>query len=200
MCFIIHMTLASLTVMIISLTVYGDQTPCPTNGWFGPDCQYQCHCAESGICDKDNGSCSSGCHQDWFGPACQYARMGFTVLGNFSSGWLTDNKDRTCNRENLRSVTVTLDTPIPLTWLRVVVSDAVHLNTVKISYWNKSSTSRECPESYTAEITKFTADFSCLTDYPVTSLTLSDHGVNYLCSLIISAGLFITYTGGILAL
>ncbi|KAK3784942.1 hypothetical protein RRG08_059703 [Elysia crispata] len=38
--------------------------------------------------------------------------------------WLTDNKDTTCSRENLGSVTVTLDTPIPLTWLRVVVSDA----------------------------------------------------------------------------
>ncbi|KAK3761620.1 hypothetical protein RRG08_057957, partial [Elysia crispata] len=25
-----------------------------------------------GACDKDDGSCSSGCHQDWFGLACQH--------------------------------------------------------------------------------------------------------------------------------
>ncbi|KAK3741215.1 hypothetical protein RRG08_000544 [Elysia crispata] len=188
MCFISHMTVACLTVMIFSLSIYGAQTPCTTDGWFGPDCQYQCHCAGSAPCDKHDGSCSSGCHQDWFGPACQYARMGFTVTGNFNSSWLTDNKDTTCNRENLRSVTVTLDTPIPLTWLRVVVSDAVHLNTVKISYANESSNGTECPESNTAEINRVSADISCPTEYPVTSVTLSGRGVNFLCSLYISAG------------
>ncbi|KAK3797410.1 hypothetical protein RRG08_055606, partial [Elysia crispata] len=156
------------------------------HGWFGPDCQYQCHCAGSAPCDKHDGSCSSGCHQDWFGPACQYARMGFTVNGTFSSSWLTDNKDN-LNRENLRSVTVTLDTPIPLTWLRVVVSDAVHLSTVKISYWNQR-TYKDCPESNTAKIDRVTMDISCPTEYPVTSVTLSGRGVVFLCSLYISAG------------
>ena len=48
------------------------QTPCTTDGWFGRNCQYQCHCARSAACDKVDGSCSSGCHQDWFGHACQY--------------------------------------------------------------------------------------------------------------------------------
>ncbi|KAK3773746.1 hypothetical protein RRG08_056565 [Elysia crispata] len=147
------------------------QTSCTTNGWFGPDCQYQCHCARSAPCDKHDGSCSSGCHQDWFGPACQYARMGFTVNGHFNSRWLTDNKDTTCNRDHLWSVTVTLDTPIPLIWLRVVVMDAAHLITVNISYWNESSNSTECPESNTAEINRITADVSCPTGYPVTSVT-----------------------------
>ena len=52
------------------------------------------------------------------------ARMGFTVNENFNSSWLTDNRDTTCNRRTLRSVTVTLDTPIPLTWLRVAFSHA----------------------------------------------------------------------------
>ncbi|KAK3766443.1 hypothetical protein RRG08_000526, partial [Elysia crispata] len=158
--------LVALTVFIVaafSLSVYPAQTSCTTNGWFGPNCQYQCHCAGSAPCDKHDGSCSSGCHQDWFGPACQYARMGFTVTENFNSSWLTDHKDTTCNRENLRSVTVTLDTPIPLTWLRVVSIDA-------------------------AEINRVTADISCLTEYPVTSVTLSGRSVLFLCSLYISAG------------
>ncbi|KAK3763092.1 hypothetical protein RRG08_005855 [Elysia crispata] len=184
---IYHVTLTALTVIAFSLTIYGDQTPCTTNGWFGPNCQYQCHCAGSAPCDKHDGSCSSGCHQDWFGPACQYARMVFTVNGNINPRWLTDNKDTTCNRGNLRSVTVTLDTPIPLTWLRVVVSGAVYLNKMSISYRNESSSHTECPESHTTKITGTIADISCPTDSPVTSLTLSGDGVYYLCSLHISA-------------
>ena len=40
-------------------------------GWFGNNCQYQCHCAGSAECDN-GGHCSSGCAENWFGPACQY--------------------------------------------------------------------------------------------------------------------------------
>ncbi|KAK3782006.1 hypothetical protein RRG08_038556, partial [Elysia crispata] len=187
-CFIYHVTLTALTVIVFSRTIYGGQTPCTTKGWFGPNCQYQCHCAWSAPCDKHDGYCSSGCHRDWFGPACQYARMGMRLNGNSKPRWLTDNKDTTCITGTHRSVTVTLDTPIPLTWLRVVLSDAVHLSTVKISYRNKSSNSTECPESNTAKINKVSADISCPTEYPVTSVTLSGLGVDYLCSLYISAG------------
>ncbi|KAK3762635.1 hypothetical protein RRG08_006857 [Elysia crispata] len=64
-------TVLVVTLAVISLYACTAQTPC-TNGWFGPNCQYQCHCAGSAPCDKHDGSCSSGCHQDWFGPACQY--------------------------------------------------------------------------------------------------------------------------------
>ncbi|KAK3757298.1 hypothetical protein RRG08_065093, partial [Elysia crispata] len=171
-CFIYHLTLTALTVIAFSLTIYGDQTSCTTDGWFGPDCQYQCHCAGSAPCDKHDGSCSSGCHQDWFGPACQYGgSIPFSL-----------------NILNLRSVTVTLDTPIPLTWLRVVVSEAVHFSTVKISYRNESSPYTGCPESNTAEINRVTADIYCPTKYPVTSVTLSGRGIIFLCSLYISAG------------
>ncbi|KAK3785975.1 hypothetical protein RRG08_064111 [Elysia crispata] len=183
---LVILTYFTLTAFSLSFSI--DQTPCTSDGWFGANCEYQCHCAGSAPCDKHDGSCSSGCHQDWFGPACQYARMGFTVNGNFNSGWLTDNKDTTCNRGTLRSVTVTLDTPIPLTWLRVVISDAVNLNMMFISYRNESSPYTECPESNTAEINRVTIDISCPTEYPVTSVTLSGQGVNYLCSLYISAG------------
>ncbi|GFR67787.1 hypothetical protein ElyMa_000259000 [Elysia marginata] len=49
-------------------------TACTDDGWFGTNCQYQCHCADSAPCDKVDGSCSSGCHSDWFGPACQYGK------------------------------------------------------------------------------------------------------------------------------
>ncbi|KAK3786517.1 hypothetical protein RRG08_046412 [Elysia crispata] len=50
-----------------------ERTQCE-NGWFGPDCQYQCHCVGSAPCGREDGSCSLGCHKDWFGPDCQYQR------------------------------------------------------------------------------------------------------------------------------
>ncbi|GFR97676.1 multiple epidermal growth factor-like domains protein 11-like, partial [Elysia marginata] len=89
-------------------------------GWFGTNCQYQCHCAGSVECDKVDGSCSSGCHSDWFGPACQYDRMGFSAD---KLEWLTDSNDESCNAGTSKTVAVTLDTAIPLTWIRVVVRD-----------------------------------------------------------------------------
>ena len=49
--------------------------------------------------------------------------MNFTIDGGSSLGWLKDKDDASCNEGPTQAVTVTLDTPIPLTWLRVVVSD-----------------------------------------------------------------------------
>ena len=38
--------------------------------------------------------------------------------------WLTDNDVNTCNNRNTSSVLVDLETPIPLTWVRLVVKDS----------------------------------------------------------------------------
>ncbi|KAK3762850.1 hypothetical protein RRG08_014174 [Elysia crispata] len=76
-----------VTLAIISLYACTAQTPCTTDGWFGRNCKYQCHCARSAACDKVDGSCSSGCHQDWFGPACQYVlsdRSGIDIVSSLS--------------------------------------------------------------------------------------------------------------------
>ena len=46
--------------------------------------------------------------------------MGLTVGGN---NWLIDSDDSTCNDGTIRTISAALDTPIPLTWVRVVVND-----------------------------------------------------------------------------
>ncbi|KAK3796205.1 hypothetical protein RRG08_000323 [Elysia crispata] len=79
-----------LTLAIISLYACTAQTPCISDGWFGPDCQYECHCARSAPCDKVDGSCSSGCHQDWFGPACQYVNLALTLHMNYTWPYKAD--------------------------------------------------------------------------------------------------------------
>ncbi|GFN95396.1 U3 small nucleolar ribonucleoprotein imp3 [Plakobranchus ocellatus] len=95
-------------------------------GWFGDGCQFQCHCAGNGECSQ-SGTCSDGCDPQWFGPACQYDVSEFNISGvstEFDLSWLTDNNDTTCNTNgDLGYITASLDTPHPLTWVRVVVSD-----------------------------------------------------------------------------
>ncbi|KAK3715488.1 hypothetical protein RRG08_051461 [Elysia crispata] len=165
-------------VVIATLVLHGGcqaQTPC-TDGWFGPNCQYQCHCAGSAPCDKHDGSCSSGCHQDWFGPACQYDRMRYS-----GPGWLTDSDDTTCNTGNTQSVTVTLDTAIPLTWVRVVVTGAGDPHQVQLIF-------QACLGLRKAKVDDRTLDIECSTTEPVSEVTLSGSGVTGLCSLYISGG------------
>ncbi|KAK3760473.1 hypothetical protein RRG08_049105 [Elysia crispata] len=70
--------------------------------------------------------------------------MNFTTSGGES--WLTDNDDTTCNTENTQSVSVTLDTSIPLSWVRVVVRDAGDLHQIQLSHQlSGSSTPLACP-------------------------------------------------------
>ena len=38
--------------------------------------------------------------------------------------WLSDNDPETCNKRDIHTITVTLDSPQPLTWLRLVVDNA----------------------------------------------------------------------------
>ncbi|KAK3760472.1 hypothetical protein RRG08_049104, partial [Elysia crispata] len=147
--------------MIVFFCISQAQIPC-TDGWFGPDCQYQCHCAGSAPCDKHDGSCSSGCHQDWFGPACQYARMNFTTSGGES--WLTDNDDTTCNTENTQSVSVTLDTSIlsPGDLELSLKCRYLHPDPTKPQLSGSSAT-LACPDLRKAKLDDLTLDIECST-------------------------------------
>ena len=47
------------------------ETEC-ADGYFGAQCQYQCHCADrSDICDKLTGQCRFDCAAGWTGTDCQ---------------------------------------------------------------------------------------------------------------------------------
>ncbi|KAK3762852.1 hypothetical protein RRG08_014176 [Elysia crispata] len=113
--------------------------------------------------------------------------MSFTRSGGES--WLTDSDDTTCNTGNIQSVSVTLDTSIPLTWVRVGISDAVYLDQIQLSYQlSGSSTSLACPGLCKAKVDNQTLDIECSTTEPVSGVTLSGSGVTGLCSLYISGG------------
>ncbi|RUS92205.1 hypothetical protein EGW08_000058 [Elysia chlorotica] len=142
------------------------QTDCTTNGWFGPDCQYQCHCAGSAPCDKVDGSCSSGCHNDWFGPACQYRNLNQIQLNyqtSLSSTYLACGDLRTAavNDKTLDIKCSTADpvSAVSLFNLGVTGLCSLHISGVEVK-----------------------------THWSVSGVTLSGSSVTELCSLSISGG------------
>ncbi|XP_046566124.1 uncharacterized protein LOC124274790 [Haliotis rubra] len=43
-----------------------------SDGWFGEDCDKQCHCTQNTeVCDKITGQCLRGCAPGYMGPDCQ---------------------------------------------------------------------------------------------------------------------------------
>ena len=48
-------------------------TVCP-NGKFGNMCEGQCHCLNSEACDKESGTCNSGCAPGWTGNVCEQSK------------------------------------------------------------------------------------------------------------------------------
>ena len=50
-------------------------TDCP-NGRFGKNCAKECHCKEvMEACNKNTGSCKSGCHPGWLDISCQESML-----------------------------------------------------------------------------------------------------------------------------
>ncbi|GFS02949.1 fucolectin-related molecule [Elysia marginata] len=113
-------------------------------------------------------------------------RMGFSA-GELE--WLTDSNDESCNEGISKTVTVTLDTAIPLTWVRVVVKDGVSLRKIQLRYQLKNSSGEQkCQNQLESEVDKRTRDISCSEVGVVSRVTLSGPGVGDLCTLYISGG------------
>ncbi|KAK3751098.1 hypothetical protein RRG08_019305 [Elysia crispata] len=175
-----------LFITTLSCTSCLAQTTCGTNGWFGATCRYMCHCRGNTQCDRADGSCSSGCHDDWFGSACQYSKIAFTATG---LSWLTDNDAATCNNEGTQPVNATLSTPVPITWIRAVVNDSAYLHEIQLNYEAKGgSTFEACTSQLTAAVDDKTVDIFCPTTDVVSQISLTGAGVARLCSLYISGG------------
>ncbi|GFO07307.1 multiple epidermal growth factor-like domains 10 [Plakobranchus ocellatus] len=160
-------------------------------GLFGNLCQFRCHCAENGECSVRDGACNNGCDAQWFGPACQYESAGYSTMPGLESemSWLTDNDDTTCNSGNTQNVTVALDIPQPLTWIRVMVSNSAALDQFQLSYQIEGADNSYTHNGHvSAKVDNTTLDIYCPTSDSVSHLTLTGNVVAGLCSLRISGG------------
>ncbi|GFO40630.1 receptor-type tyrosine-protein phosphatase zeta [Plakobranchus ocellatus] len=183
MFFFLARIVASILLLLTPITAQ-----CYTNGRVR-NCQYKCHCEGNEACDRDTGVCKGKCDPQWFGPACQYASLNFTSPEQLA--WLTDDDNGTCSDGNRpgQSITVTLNTPQRLRWVRVVVNDRDHLRQFQLTYRTESSRGfSSCPGGQSAKVNNLTLDISCPTAEVVNELKLSGPGVTALCSLYISDG------------
>ncbi|GFR94345.1 hypothetical protein ElyMa_002665800 [Elysia marginata] len=103
--------------------------------------------------------------------------------------WLLDQDDRTCNDGSTSTIHVTLDTAIPITWVRVVFNDADSIDKIGLFYKPQNSMSMtSCPDKRKAQVDDKTVDISCQTSVVAEELALDGDGVRHLCSLYISGG------------
>ncbi|GFR62943.1 fucolectin-related protein [Elysia marginata] len=165
---------------------------CSSYKYFGASsCQYQCHCLDNRNCDRQTGRCSDQCDLGWFGPSCQYSMADYLAPdGQRSLDWLSDDDPQTCNDRDDQSITVALDRPLRLTWVRVVVKNPDGLNSLQLSYRTKQepNTDVACVDAVTARVNEETMDIVCPTSAVVKHVTLTGFGVRHLCSLYVSAG------------
>ncbi|GFN85817.1 multiple epidermal growth factor-like domains protein 6 [Plakobranchus ocellatus] len=172
---------------------------CSQAGWFGNKCEFQCHCANNAECDQTTGACSNGCDPRWFGPACQYVASEFTLSGSnglrsiepvLPLDLVLDKDDSTCVSEYLQSVTATLKTPQPLTWIRVVSNSANLTQFQLLLYFEQRFHFSFIPCFYLrfAKVDDRTLDISCLTSTSIAKFDLNGPIVDGLCSLYINGG------------
>ncbi|GFN87561.1 receptor-type tyrosine-protein phosphatase u [Plakobranchus ocellatus] len=186
MFFFLVRIVAAISILLTPITAH-----CYTNGRVRENsgCQCKCHCEGDEACDRDTGVCQGKCDPQWFGPACQYASLNFTLSEQLA--WLTDNDDGTCNDQSrpVQSITVRLDTPQRLSWVRVMVNERDHLRQFQLTYRTESSRGfSSCPGGQSAKVNDLTLDISCPTIKVIGELKLSGPGVTALCSLYITDG------------
>ncbi|KAH9498552.1 hypothetical protein Btru_007311, partial [Bulinus truncatus] len=174
------------------------QAECPS-GWFGLNCQYQCHCV--GGC-SENGTCKEGltCYTGWFGHLCQYQDVAFEaeVTGiNFQALYcLTDNNDSSCNNDSgLNSVTLKWNSTKTILWLRMTIKSQSLGSSLSITLKDQFNTYFSCGSSY-HRVDIQTLDIGCgLPAQSIMQISLTGRDVNDLCSVYVSSGCGIGYFG-----
>ncbi|KAH9489055.1 hypothetical protein Btru_059356 [Bulinus truncatus] len=163
------------------------------SGWFGPKCQYLCHCS-CGTCDE-SGQCSSKCAPGWFGLKCQYRDLASipevaltTTPQYIPTALLTDFDDKTCNTDPaLQSVKISWPTAYPFSWTRFKVKDAAFRQELNIDLITESGQTLKCNPLVT-NLDDTTVDYRCNISETVQHVVISGFGVKSLCSVSISGG------------
>ncbi|KAH9490869.1 hypothetical protein Btru_033713 [Bulinus truncatus] len=180
--------------LLFLLCCYKQSQAACTFGWFGPNCQYKCHCDTSGQCDV-TGQCSTKCAAGWFGLKCQYqdltALPGVTVTttpSQTTSTWLNDGDDVTCNDDqSLQSLKISWNTSNPFTWMRIKVKEPTAKLEFTITTTTANSQTLDC-EPLISVIDDTTIDFRCDVNDTIQQVIVTGYGVKYVCSLYMNGG------------
>ncbi|CAL1532169.1 unnamed protein product [Lymnaea stagnalis] len=176
----------TITILFTFSLIGLEVTACET-GWFGTNCEYQCHCTTA-TCDTDGGCLPGKCASGWFGPACQYQDLYSqpqVAIRSLIATILTDRDDQTCLTTNIRNLTVTLFMIYPITWIRLVVKKPDQLHTITILFTDTQNSVTTCSRTV---IQDRTLDVICDVSVAANKISFRGDGVSSLCSLYISGG------------
>ncbi|KAK6991081.1 platelet endothelial aggregation receptor 1, partial [Biomphalaria glabrata] len=166
-------------------------------------CIYQCHCG--GHCPKGDGLCPPNvqCDKGWFGLRCQYKDLVNALDVNLTTvpersniQWLTDGNDRTCN-DNIQLKLVKVNwkatLSIPLTWIRIVVSDPASLLNLELGVVKEGESNiSKCHNVSWSLRDNMTMDIRCHENIQISALVLGGN-LTSICSMYISGGRNVAY-------
>ncbi|XP_059168902.1 uncharacterized protein LOC131950694 [Physella acuta] len=160
-----------------------------TEGWFGPSCQYKCHCLNND-CDSD-GRCvdSETCEPGWFGPLCQYydlAQRTSSVAPSCSQ--TTDNNDKTCS--SLQTLEFNWSIGYQFTWFRIVLAQPGSLDKLVVSLKesSRSLANITCSDQGQYKVNEKITDIVCNIRVTATRITFDFQSITTVCSVYISGG------------
>ncbi|XP_059158862.1 uncharacterized protein LOC131942914 [Physella acuta] len=158
---------------------------CPI-GWFGPSCQYKCHCTNN-YCDV-SGGCYGGasCDRGWFDPLCQNSDL--APLGSTTTAHLTDGDDRTC--ASLRSLTISWALSYEVASLRVKFqyNDSVSKIHLSVKESNSASSFTPCTNQTMSTANDFTIDIYCSYGKTVQAVQIDFGETKNICTVNIYGG------------
>ncbi|XP_059168808.1 uncharacterized protein LOC131950620 [Physella acuta] len=164
-------------------------------GWFGPNCEYKCHCGSTGLCDV-NGSCEENCESGWFGPACQYQDLAdaniLTTTPTKPALYLTDQDDNSCV-DNITQIAVHLDDENITTifsWLRIkFLTTDMSTRTMSLAFQSPDQSNLvECPDLQNFMIDHRTRDLHCYRTGISSYVYILFNSSTTVCTLHISGG------------
>ncbi|XP_059154389.1 uncharacterized protein LOC131939881 [Physella acuta] len=176
----------TLPLVVIALLTRRTTSAQCEYGFFGPRCQFKCHCDQMS-CD-DNGYCTGGmaCDPPYFGPACQYVDR--SPLADTDNKELTDFNDATCvTSATTHTVTFTFNSsaPVVIQFVRLRVSNPDYRDLIQATVVGSIY---GCTDQVRVEVDHVTSDIYCRNFVPVVTVRLTGDGVKYLCTVHQSGG------------
>nr|KAI8751989.1 L-selectin-like; partial [Biomphalaria glabrata] len=158
--------------------------------WYGDRNKFHCQCSQ-GLCD-DIGSCLSGhmqCFPGWFGAKCEYYDVARRQDKTYH---VHEDNDPVCEHNLINPYTLNLTSPVPFSFLRVIVTQAV--DSTKMNFTLTLRSVKQTCQSTHIRMDHFTYDFICLYG-PVyyDQLTLAWPRTVTLCAVYISKGHDVTF-------
>ncbi|KAK0046268.1 cell death abnormality protein 1 [Biomphalaria pfeifferi] len=178
-----------LIIFMGLIQIIACQVACPA-GWFGPKCQFQCHCQTK--CDS-TGECEENlCSVGWFGYKCQYQDFvsRFEVQDSDPerqlSRWSKGDYSDCIEDRSIKLVEIYLKKPFLFTWISLTVKNPGLLRTFSITLVSNLK-KWDCEQTITS-IVKNTVNIRCDGREYVKKIILTGDGVHSLCTIHVSNG------------